>query len=664
MIDNFKSDSLLMFSLFIVLMLVPYQGRSNDIKFTPLSNMQNKLRDDIFSGAEQYILFDSLIKDIEEIIRSGKNKLIKENYDKAISDFLTALSLLDKSSLQLNNNIDQQRITGLYAKIKGSIAEVYSDIKSHEAAIDYYNKSFNDYHKINDTSGMETALNGIGITLKYLGLPEKSSIIYDSLFNLAKQVNDSLMMAVALNNKGLVFMDMGSYYSAMICFNQAIDIYKNCDDKKREAACYFNLGVAQGRIGNYDSIPYYYSESFNVLKKINDTSGMIRVQIELAQYYYSVKKYKTSLLYLDSAMFEAKAIDAKEFIINMYNYYSEVYSAMGNYKKALSYQNLYNQKRDSLFRLSKDKISNMRIEYETEKRDRLNELLVQENKIKELKIKKQKSQRNYLIALFALASIIAITLYSRYRLKKRTNKYLAKQKKQLETANLTKDKFFSIIAHDLKNPLSAAKSFTEILCRKYSNISEERRLSMLSNIDKSLKHTFHLLENLLTWSLAQKGRISFNPEVLSVEKSLNESLDLIRINAGNKNISIKIEMAKDIQVHFDKNMFDLVIRNLLSNAIKFSYENSKVIVRISTENDNAILSVIDHGIGIKTEDQGKLFRIDSTTSSVGTANEKGTGLGLILCKDFVERNGGKIWLESTPGKGSIFNFTLKTVEEK
>lgn len=238
-----------------------------------------------------------------------------------------------------------------------------------------------------------------------------------------------------------------------------------------------------------------------------------------------------------------------------------------------------------------------------------------------------------------------------------TDEKLFNQK--LHEANFTKDKFFSIIAHDLRSPFTSILGFTRLLNEEYDDFSNEERKMMIKQILSSTEITFQLLDNLLTWAKTQLGRTSFTPEYFDIESLMLETVNLAAPQARIKGISLNVMMVEKTKVFADVNMVRTIFRNLLSNAIKFSYEGGMVTVEAKMLKDKMKISVSDTGTGIEPKTLKALFCLDEkVTSSKGTANEKGTGLGLILCKEFVEKNGGTISVESKLGEGSTFSFTI------
>jgi signal transduction histidine kinase len=242
--------------------------------------------------------------------------------------------------------------------------------------------------------------------------------------------------------------------------------------------------------------------------------------------------------------------------------------------------------------------------------------------------------------------------------RKNAEELLAKQTKELLEVNATKDKFMSIIAHDLKSPFNAIIGFSDLMLKNFDQLDQDTFLKGLQTIESASTHAYKLLENLLIWSQNQTGKSQFNPEKLNLKAQINESLKMVESAAISKKIEISVSVRKDLYVFADKNMFDSILRNLISNAIKFSFKGGRIKVSATKFETEIQISVSDKGIGISPERQSAIFEIDKYTNTSGTENELGTGLGLILCKDFIAQHKGKIWIESTPQAGTLVSFSL------
>lgn len=229
---------------------------------------------------------------------------------------------------------------------------------------------------------------------------------------------------------------------------------------------------------------------------------------------------------------------------------------------------------------------------------------------------------------------------------------------QLENLNATKDKFFSIIAHDLKNPFNAILGFSRILYNDYQELNDEEILKFVRAIRDSSENAFKLLQNLLVWSRLQTGHVEYSPEICSLNLIVNETLALLKPQAITKNIHVVADVEPTLQVYADENMVKTILRNLVSNAIKYSHSGGKVEVRAEDQGTEVLVSVGDTGIGMNPSLVARLFNVGESTERPGTANEMGTGLGLILCKEFLQKHNSSMNVRSEEGKGTDFSFHL------
>ncbi len=232
------------------------------------------------------------------------------------------------------------------------------------------------------------------------------------------------------------------------------------------------------------------------------------------------------------------------------------------------------------------------------------------------------------------------------------------REEQLRETNAAKDKFFSIIAHDLKNPFSSILGFSDVLTREWDNFDEKAKHTFIRSISLASQSTYRLLENLLMWSRTQTGGLRFNPEVIDLSNIALESIRVVTGQAEAKKVQVISYIPFNTAVLADENMLQTVFRNLLTNAIKFSFQGGVVSMSAYNDGDWCRIEISDNGIGITIEDQVNLFRIDRSVKQPGTDNETGSGLGLLLCHELINQHGGKIWVESEPGRGSRFSFIL------
>lgn len=241
---------------------------------------------------------------------------------------------------------------------------------------------------------------------------------------------------------------------------------------------------------------------------------------------------------------------------------------------------------------------------------------------------------------------------------KKAQDEIKKYSDELKELNASKDRFFSIIAHDLRNPFITLLGFSEMLIEDYFEFTDEEKVEYLKEMEKTSRSSYELLENLLQWSRAQTGRIKYEPEQLDFNKLLNDNIELLGKNSEMKDIDIKTETGESVFVYADNDMIMTVIRNLLTNALKFTQRGGEIKIGSTEEDEYFVFYVSDTGIGMPQEKADSIFCTDAIQTTSGTEGEKGSGLGLVLCKEFIVKHGGKIWVESEENKGTTFYFTL------
>jgi signal transduction histidine kinase len=265
---------------------------------------------------------------------------------------------------------------------------------------------------------------------------------------------------------------------------------------------------------------------------------------------------------------------------------------------------------------------------------------------------------------------IAVAIYKKrteyqlmaYTLELQTvNELLQESENSLKELNASKDKFFSIISHDLRGPYQGMLSILDLLIKEYDNLDDEEKKDIFIKIRNSSQRTYNLLDNLLQWSRIQQGKVQFTPEKLNLLKVSSGIIELFCDSATAKGINIRNMISNDIHLFADPNMMQLIVRNLLSNAIKFSYPKNEILLSAQESNGSVEITVKDFGVGMDLTKAKNLFRIDIQNSTMGTAKEQGTGLGLLLCKEMVNIHKGTIWAISEEGKGSAFTFSVPKV---
>ncbi|MEQ8423401.1 MAG: HAMP domain-containing sensor histidine kinase, partial [Cyclobacteriaceae bacterium] len=311
-----------------------------------------------------------------------------------------------------------------------------------------------------------------------------------------------------------------------------------------------------------------------------------------------------------------------------------------------------------------ERLALLSTQFESELKQSQIELLTQNAKIKEEEINTQKMLSYFYVGgILVVLVIVAIMYYSNHRIKKVNEELKSKteqvgiQASQLSTINKTKDKLLSIISHDIRSPLSSLRGMLNIA--QSGSATKEEFAKLTSRISGQLDSVYEDLGNLLQWTHTQLQGLVVKPEPVQLAAITDEVLCLFKETADEKRVELKSEIKNGTEVLVDPNHLRLVLRNLISNAIKFSYKNSQVNVNHSVSGNMVTVSVCDKGTGIDKEQISLLFDATSHVTRQGTANEKGMGVGLLLTKEFVEKNGGAISVRSEVGSGTVFSFTLK-----
>lgn len=369
------------------------------------------------------------------------------------------------------------------------------------------------------------------------------------------------------------------------------------------------------------------------------------------------KEFDSAYFYLNKAKVIAVNMRSYEILSGIYNSLNNYFLEFEKIDSAYYYLEKHKIIEDSLkHEQARGKIAS----FESDRFKAKLDLLEKEKEISELKSERRANMLKFAIILIILVLVLFIVIYSRYSLKKRTNKLLEETNQKLETANQTKNRFFAIISHDLKNNLVAFQNISELLTENFDKIAEEKKHHLLVRLNKSSANLNNILSNLLLWSKSQLDYIDFQAEEFSFDELVKEVCQNHQEMADGKSIILNNSIEENMQVVADKEMIRVVVRNFLSNAIKFSPESTTVSLFSEKKANELIIGVKDEGLGISKSHQEKLFSLQEKDKMPQKGSQMGSGLGLIICKDFIERHKGKIWVESEENKGSTFYFSIPT----
>jgi signal transduction histidine kinase len=341
---------------------------------------------------------------------------------------------------------------------------------------------------------------------------------------------------------------------------------------------------------------------------------------------------------------------------------------MEDYTQAFFYLKEYKNIDDEILsEEARKNISELWTKFNTEEKEKKIQWLTQQHRIQQLKLERQELVRNYLLVVSLLILVLAVVIYNRYRAEKKVERQLKESEQKLRAMNISKDKLFSIIAHDLGSPLNSILLSSGFLEKKYQTLEEEEVKDLLHQIYENTDHVAKLLDNLLKWAVSQLGKLEVELETLDLSQLTEDTIELMMSSARGKNIHLVSHINKNTLAQADKRMVGTILRNLVSNAVKYSKNGGEVHIFSKSHNNFLEVAVADSGVGIPTDKLKYLFDLGVHNSTRGTAGEKGIGLGLVLCKEFVEKNRGTIRVERNTNNetstGTRVTFTLPTAPQ-
>jgi signal transduction histidine kinase/Tfp pilus assembly protein PilF len=550
----------------------------------------------------------NLHQSVQVLILKGQNEYFSSNYEDAVAVYYQALDQTEQSHDSI-----------LLAKVTLNLGMVYDELEDFDEAITFFQKALKISQSIKDSSTIAKTYQNIAISYQNKKDLTKALEYNEKANELAILKKDTTMIIDVINNFGTIAYDQNNLVKSLDYYTKALDLYEKIKDRKGVAMAYNNIGLV----------------------------------------YLDKNEYGKSIAYFNKSLALAKELKMHSFIGTIYSNLTIYYEQKRDFKKAFYCYDRFNVLSDSLAGEKKSKmIYQIQAKYKLGKNTRELEALKVKSQSQQDIIHTAKSFQIYLAAITILVlGLMFATFYLLFKEKKLANE-LKNKTNELHELNVSKDKFFSIIAHDLKNPFNVLVSYTSILKTDLNLFTKEQLEQIISDLNEASESGYNLLQNLLLWTRSQTNRIHILKKNFILADIFNEVKSLAELNLSAKEQTLSMEIDPNLGVYADKDMVAVVLRNLVFNAIKFSVKGSAIYLKASIVGSAVRVDVIDSGIGIAEETIGKLFAIDKNTSTQGTEGEPGTGLGLVLCKEFVEKNDGSIWVKSKLGEGSVFSFEL------
>ncbi len=592
----------------------------------------------------------------------GKYHHSRGNYERSQNYYTDALFI----ARELGNK-------DLIISIKNNLGKHYETLALLNKALKQYLEVFQMLDETNNKVLIATTYNHLGNIYEKLGDNIQALEYHRLALQNRQEINYLEGIAKSQKNIGEIFEARGKLDSALVYYQNSFKRCQRIGYKKGMIKSMYLSGNIYRKQGEMNTSEQLYLEAINLSKKIGYEKGCLYIYLNLARLYLEMQNTTLASDFIQKGITLSKGDELTGLLADFYFLMVELQRMNNNHVEALEYYVLYADTREFLIDQEKNRnIEELKIAFETERKEQQNKILRQENELKTLAIQRKNAVITTIIITLILLTSLTLLFYYRFISKTRANKaleilnikiteknnQLARLNKELDNANHEKDKFFSIIGHELRNPLWWFKNLSETLSTKFDELDRHKLHKALISLNDSAKTAFHLIDNLLQWSRNQLGRLTVKPKPVALGEIINRNTDLYKHEFELKNIRFEKKIDEQSSVYVDTELVDSVFRNLISNAIKYTPEQGTIKIKSVIKDDVVEVCVSDTGIGISKENQQKLFNPRMEYTTLGLYQEKGSGLGLLLCKDFIEMNGGNIWLESDEGNGTSFFITM------
>jgi signal transduction histidine kinase len=572
----------------------------------------------------------------------------------ALNLYLKALKI--KQNLANKNDV---------AKILHNISLLYLDQDDYLTALDYCLESL----RVTEATGNKQHTGYVFITLAKIkarqGYDDEALSTNNKSIIILDKISNKKGVAINLADIADIYIKQGKYKEALMELSKSLAIRRKIDDKKGISYSLSSIAKTYELQKKYKDAIEIYFEALTIKQFIGDNAEMPQDLNGLAICYLGLNNHTNALDYALKALELAKKYQQKSKIRDFNKNLSSIYKAIGNDKLALAYYEQFNIYKDSISNKEiANKTAQLQANYEYEKKEGILKAVY----------KNQQTIQHIVIfcSLLILMCILAITFFvsrSHVKLQKAYNNLklanieiehqkttMAAQSENLIRVNTTKDKLFSIIGHDLRNPIATLKSLLALVLT--DDVSQEEFKTFAPKLQRNVNTVYDTLENLLQWAYSQMQGMNHSPNTFDMQDIVTNNIALVAEIAHAKQITILQDIHANCSIFADENHINLILRNLINNALKFTNQGGNISIATKLVDTFIQVSVTDTGVGMNAEQLANLFYVDKSFTTYGTDGEKGTGLGLLLCKEMVTINGGKMWVTSKENEGTTFYFTV------
>lgn len=540
------------------------------------------------------------------------------NVARSLSDGQKAMEYYNAGLALLRNSSDRESKL-MESKLLGNIGGIYYDLKDYRKALDYAER------------GRDVALKN----------------------NLHEHFQMDYLLV------GFAARAAGEYDKAIENNERALALMLTNKDSSYLAHTYYNLASLNQIKQRYNEASSLFDRAITFASLFNEHEVIVSCMIAKASILFDQNDFQHSLSLAKEAEELSRAHTFLPKVVEAMEIQYKDLKALKDFVAAVGLQDKYQPLKDSLYKVrTRESLDEIETRYETEKKEQMITRLEQDNKIKDLEATRNRQTRIGLIVVTILLLAVVTLYYNRFRIKRRAAEELNVKNTELQRANAFRDRLFAVISHDLKSPLSAFQTLTSSITANLHAIRPDQLKSFIEQLNSSTGDILDTLNNLLTWAVSQTGHLGFFPVTFPPGDAVNNVIRQLSSMISQKSLHISTNIPESATAYGDVNLVQIVLRNLLANAIKFSETGGDIVIRVSNRDNSTLFAVQDSGCGIAEEDLRKLFRAGEDTRGIGNSVEKGTGIGLLLCAELIERHKGRIWAESILGKGSTFYFLL------
>jgi len=558
--------------------------------------------------------------------------------------------------LEENREVKDNLIQG---KFFTNIGLVYRNLDDYESALKYYNLALAVLENEKDKKGLANCLGNIGEIYYQQGKDSLSLLFHQKELKIAEQSGDKYLIGNSLSEIAILYKNrLCNNALALTYFQKELAQRKEAGDKYYEAFCLMNLGDFYDSLEQKTEAFAYYNEALEIIENIESEELAALLFSKMAIAYYKVGKLKDATDYASRALAVAQENDFTHEVLLSARTLANIYKKQGNVDKFLYYKEIETEAND---KEKQELISRIKTIYELERKSNAKiEKLNEERLEQKAQIKRQRMVQVFLLIAFVLLVVIGFIVFKNYEIKRDANFQLAAKNEELHELNHIKDKIFFVLSHDLRGPLCSLRGALNLM--EMDILPPQQIKKLISGLVYRFNEASNLMDNVLYWASIQLNELRAIPEALSIEMILEDCMnDLVPI-AARKEIRLITDIQPETFVFADRHLLVLVMKNLIFNAIKYSHSQSEIHISNEKKGNFEVICVSDNGLGISQEIKNKLFEFQYEPA-LGTAGEKGVGIGLMLSKLLIEKNGGTIEIESTENQGSKFYFSIPTAKK-